>query len=102
MFVCLFVCLFVGIKPEKLYSASCWDGSKPPGSGHTRAEAQNRDVHTKDSGTHHVLVNLWLNLVETYLKRSELSASNAIYLTFFWITDSERNRINNLVITFEL
>ena len=23
MFVCLFVCLFVGIKPEKVYSASC-------------------------------------------------------------------------------
>jgi len=35
-----FVCLFVGIKPEKLYPASCWEGSKPPGSDHTRAEAQ--------------------------------------------------------------
>jgi len=32
--------LFVEIKPKKLYSASCWEGSKPPGSGHTRAEAQ--------------------------------------------------------------
>jgi len=37
-FECLFVCLFVGIKPEKLYSASYWEGSKPPGSGHTRTE----------------------------------------------------------------
>ena len=32
--------MFVGIKPEKLYFASCWEGSKPHGSGHTRAEAQ--------------------------------------------------------------
>jgi len=38
--VVLFVCMFVGIKPEKLYFASCWEGSKPHGSGHTRAEAQ--------------------------------------------------------------
>jgi len=38
IFVCLFDCLFVGIKPGKLYSASWWEGSKPP--GHTRAEAQ--------------------------------------------------------------
>ena len=37
----LFVCLFVGIKPENPYSTSCgWEGSKPPGSGHTRTEAQ--------------------------------------------------------------
>ena len=36
----MFVCLFVGINPEKLYSTSCLEGSKPPGSGHTRAEAQ--------------------------------------------------------------
>jgi len=36
----LFVCLFVGIKPQKLFFASCWEGSKPPGSDHTRAEAQ--------------------------------------------------------------
>ena len=59
----LFVCLFVGIKPEKLYSFSCGEGSKPPGSGHTEAEAQIRDVHTKDRGTTvraHVLVNKWL------------------------------------------
>jgi len=56
----LFVCLFVGINPEKLYPASFWEGSKPPGSGHTRAEAQNSDVHTKDSGTNHVLVSPWL------------------------------------------
>jgi len=37
-FICFFVCLF--IKPEKPYSASCWEGSKPPGSDHTQAEAQ--------------------------------------------------------------
>ena len=36
----LFVCLFVGIKPEKLYSASFCEGSKPPGSNHTQAGAQ--------------------------------------------------------------
>ena len=41
LFVCdLLVCLFVEIKPEKLYPTSCWEGSKPPGSDHTRAEAQ--------------------------------------------------------------
>jgi len=39
--LCLFICLFVSIKPEKSYSASCVKrGSKPPGSDHTRAEAQ--------------------------------------------------------------
>jgi len=27
LFVCFFVFLFVAIKPEKLYSASCWEGS---------------------------------------------------------------------------
>jgi len=62
VFVCLFVGLFVGIKPEKLYSASFWEGSKPSGSCHTRAEAQNCDVHTKDSSTNHVLANLGLTL----------------------------------------
>ena len=37
-----FVYLFVGIQPEKTYSTSCWEGSKPSGSGHwhKRAEAQ--------------------------------------------------------------
>jgi len=38
--VFLFVCLFVWIKPKKLYS-SWWEGSKPCGSDHTRAEVQN-------------------------------------------------------------
>jgi len=50
-FVGLFVCSFVTIKPEKLYSGSCWGGSKPPGSGHTWAEAQNLDGNP----SHHVL-----------------------------------------------
>jgi len=62
-FVCWFVWLFVGSKPEKLYFASGWEGSKPPGRGHTRGETQNCDVYTKDSGTTlraHVLVNPWL------------------------------------------
>jgi len=32
LFVCLFVCLFVGIKPEKLYSTSfVWREVKPLG-----------------------------------------------------------------------
>ena len=58
LFVCLlFVCLFVGTEPENFYFASCWEGSKQLGSGHTRVDAQNRDVHTKDSGTTNVLVN---------------------------------------------
>jgi len=36
----LFVCLFVKIHPENPYSTFCgWEGSKPPGSGHTRTEA---------------------------------------------------------------
>jgi len=34
----LFACLFVGIKPEKVYSASPCEGSKPPESDHTQAE----------------------------------------------------------------
>jgi len=35
--------------------------SKPPGSDHTRADAQTTCI-TKDSGTNHVRVNLWLTL----------------------------------------
>jgi len=46
LFAGWFVCLFFGIKPEKLYPTSCWEGSKPPGSGHTRAEAHNRDIRS--------------------------------------------------------
>jgi len=47
-------------------------------------------------------IQKFLGSVETHLKRSELSASNAINLTFFWITDSERNKIDNWVVTVEL
>ena len=36
---CLFVCLFVRIKPGKLYSASYLEGIKARGSGHIRAGA---------------------------------------------------------------
>jgi len=43
-----------------------------------------------------------IKIVETYLKRSELSASNAMYLTLFCITDSERKEIYILVVTVEL
>jgi len=60
--VFLFVCLFVGIKPEKLYSAPCWEESKPPESGHTRAEAHTTTCIPKDSGTTvwaHVPLNPW-------------------------------------------
>jgi len=35
-----YLIFFVVIKPEKPYSASSWEGSKPPGSDHTRAESQ--------------------------------------------------------------
>jgi len=43
----MFVCLLVGIKLEKSYSASCdGEGSKHPGNGHTRAEAQTTCVPT--------------------------------------------------------
>jgi len=39
--VCLFVCLFVGIKFAKICSTSCgWEGSKPLGSGHTRTKTK--------------------------------------------------------------
>jgi len=41
-----------------------------------------------------------MKIVETYLKRSELSASNAIYLTLSWITDSERNTIDSCTCRF--
>jgi len=42
MFVC---CLFVGMKPEKLYSASCWEGSNPPGSDYTRQRHKPRRAY---------------------------------------------------------
>jgi len=58
----LFVCLFFGINPKKLYSASCWEGSKPPGNDHTRAEAQTTCI--PKTGTNHVRVNLWLTLYQ--------------------------------------
>jgi len=44
-----FVCL-IGIKPETLYSASCWEGSQPPGSDHTRQRHKPRAYQwTSDS-----------------------------------------------------
>jgi len=43
-----------------------------------------------------------MKIVETYLKRSELSALNAINLTLFWILDSKRNKIDSWVVTVEL
>jgi len=61
-FFFFFDCLFVGINPEKLYSASCWEASKPPGSGHTRAEAQTATCIPKTAAqiTYFKGVNLWL------------------------------------------
>ena len=43
-----------------------------------------------------------MKIVETYLSRSELSASNAINLTLFLITDLERNKIDSWIVTVEL
>jgi len=43
-----------------------------------------------------------MKIVETYSNRSKLSASNEINLTLFWITDSERNKIDSWVVTVEL
>ena len=64
LFVCLFVCLcclfclFVGIKPEKLYSTSCdWEESKPPESGHTRTEAQSTCL--PKTATHTTYVSIY-------------------------------------------
>jgi len=62
--------LFVGIKPEKLYSASfreepekmylvsSWRGSKPPGSDHTvaRAEAQTTCIPKTAAQTTYLLI----------------------------------------------
>jgi len=59
---CLFVWLFVGIKPVKLYSASCWKGSKPPGSGHTRAEAQTATCIPKTEARHSEPTDLSINV----------------------------------------
>ena len=40
--VCLFVCLFVCLNKTRktILHLLCWEGSKTPGSDHTRAEAQ--------------------------------------------------------------
>ena len=46
VFVCLFVCLFVGIKLHSA-AASCWKGSKPPGSDHTWVDAQTKSPKLK-------------------------------------------------------
>ena len=41
MFVCLFVCLFVWVKPENLYFAPCvWREVITPGNGCRRNQAQ--------------------------------------------------------------
>jgi len=59
-----YVCLFVCCKTRKtILRLLCWEGSKPPGSDHTRANRSTNQVRTNDSGTYHVLVNPWLTFV---------------------------------------
>ena len=63
LFVCLFVCLFFWNETRKtVLRLLCWEGSKskPPGSDHTGRGTNH--MRTKDSGTHHVLVNLWITI----------------------------------------
>ena len=71
MFVCLFVCLFVWVKPENLYFAPCvWREVITPGNGCTRSQVMwcrsysdtDHARDTRDSGTDQVLVNQWLTL----------------------------------------
>jgi len=50
--VCLFVCLFVGIKPKKLYSTSCVGREVIPLGVITHGQ-RHEPVRTKDSGTYH-------------------------------------------------
>jgi len=52
---CLLVCLFVGIKPEKLYSASCVGREVNPLEWSHTGRGTNH-VRTKDSGKDHALV----------------------------------------------
>jgi len=46
----------------KIYSASCWEGSKPAGSGHTRAEAQTAQACGLSSGK----LIFSTNVIDTY------------------------------------
>ena len=62
MVICLFVCLFVGINPEKLYSSSfSWREVNPLGVI-THRHRHSLRACDKDSGTDHVRVNQWLTL----------------------------------------
>jgi len=56
-----FFCLFVEIKPENPFSASCVGREVNPREWSHTGRGTNH-VRTKDSDTYHVLVNLWLTL----------------------------------------
>ena len=49
LFVGLFVCLFVCWNKTRKTSLRllCWEGSKPPGSDHTRTEARFKAIHMR-------------------------------------------------------
>jgi len=57
----LVVCLFVGINPEKLNSTSCVVREVNPLGMVTHGQ-RHKPRACKDSGTNHVLFNLWLSL----------------------------------------
>ena len=57
----MFNCLFLGIIPGKLYSASCGGREVNPLGVVTHGQ-WHKPRAAKDSGTSHVPVNLWLTL----------------------------------------
>ena len=77
----MFVCLSVGIKAEKLYSASCWEGSKPPGSGYTRAEAPTEWIYPSNE------LRYKNSTGNCYLKKSPGHVSDKLFEILVWILD---------------
>ena len=77
-FVCLFVC-WNKTRKTTLRLLFDWEGSKPPGSGHTRAEAQTTCV--PKTGTYYVRVNPWLTLYKLTGWLASLDLRQGLYLS---------------------
>jgi len=88
---CLFVGLFVGIEPEKLlwYFAFCVGRKINPWEWSHTGRGTNHEC-TKDSGTYHVLVNLWLTL---YVSTTLITGLSTLgQQTFFVLFTTKNNQ----------
>jgi len=80
--VCLFICLFVWWNKTRktILCLLCWEGSKPPWEWSHTGKGTNH-VRTKDSGTYHVRVNLWLTLYKLTVWLASLDLQQGSHLS---------------------